>query len=137
VDLQKPRMRAVAQAVVALAAQPDGFTTAELAQRLWEQQGRSMMAYGGRQAAYDLRKLRGKGLLERISQTRRYRVRRPGIRLLAGLLILRHKVIEPVLAGMVRPKRGRPPKSIHPLDLHYQKLQTEMLATLKILKIAA
>jgi hypothetical protein len=137
VDLQKPRMRAIAQAVVALAAQPEGFTSEQLAQRVWEQQGRSMAHYHARKAAYDLRKLRGKSLVQRIGKTRRYRVRRPGIRTLATLLILREKVIKPVLAGVYRPKRGPTPKNIHPLDLHYQRLQREMLATLQTLKIAA
>ena len=88
-------------------------------------------------AAYDLRKLRCKSLVERIPQSRRYRVRRPGIRTLAGLLILREKVLKPVLAGVCRPKPGRPPKNVHPLDVHYQHLQCEMLATLQTLKLAA
>ena len=42
VDLQKPRMRAVAEAVVALASSPGGFTAKELAARVRAQQGRSM-----------------------------------------------------------------------------------------------
>ena len=137
VDLQKPRIRAVAQAVVALAAQPEGFSSQQLAQQVWHMQGRSMARYGHRHAAYDLRKLRAKSLVERIAKTRRYRVRRPGIRTLAALLILREKVLKPVLAGVYRPKRGRPPHNIHPLDVHYQHLQREMLATLQTLKIAA
>jgi hypothetical protein len=137
VDLQKPRMRAVAEAVVALAAQPEGFTSEELAWRVRERQARRSSGYGCRQAAYDLRKLRGKSLVERIPESRRYRVRRPGIRTVAGLLILREKVLKPVLAGVCRPKPGRPPKNIHPLDVHYQHLQREMLATLQTLKLAA
>jgi hypothetical protein len=137
VDLQKARMRAVAEAVIALAAQPEGFSAADLAERVRAQKGRAMSSYAARKAAYDLRKLRGKSLVERISKTRRYRVRRPGIRTLAALLILREQVIKPVLAGVCRPKRGRPPKILHPLDDHYQKLQREMLATLQTLKIAA
>jgi hypothetical protein len=137
VDLQKARMRAVAQAVIALAAQPEGFTAANLAERVRAHQGRAMASYVPRQAAYDLNKLRGKSLVERIGKTRRYRVRRPGIRTLVALQILREQVIKPVLAGVCRPKRGRPPKTLHPLDDHYQKLQREMLATLQTLKIAA
>jgi hypothetical protein len=137
VDLQKPRMRAVAQAVIALAAQPEGFRAADLAERVRGQQGRAMASYAARKAAYDLRKLRGKSLVERFGKTRRYRVRRPGIRTLVALLILREQVIKPVLAGVCRPKRGRPPKNVHPLDVHYQKLQREMLATFQTLKIAA
>jgi hypothetical protein len=137
VDLQKPRMRAVAEAVTALAAQPQGFSAVDLAQRVRAQKGRVMASYGPRKAAYDLQKLRGKSLVERIDKTRRYRVRRPAIRTLVALLILREQVIKPVLAGVCRPKRGRPPKNLHPIDDHYQKLQREMLATLQTLKIAA
>jgi hypothetical protein len=137
VDLQKPRLRAVAEAVIALAPQPDGFTAEELATRVRTQQGRTMAKYNARKAAYDLRKLRGKALVQRIAKTRRYRVRRPGIRTLAALLILREKVLKPVLAGVCRPKRGRPPKTIHPLDLHYQTLQRQMLSTLQHRKLAA
>jgi hypothetical protein len=137
VDIQKPRLRAVAQAVIALAPQPEGFTAEQLAARVRTQQGRSMAKYSARKAAYDLRKLRGKALVQRIAKSRRYRVRRPGIRTLAALLILREKVLKPVLAGVCRPKRGRPPKKIHPLDIHYQTLQRQMLATLQHLKLAA
>jgi len=88
-------------------------------------------------AAYDLRKLRGKALVQRIANTRRYRVRQPGIRTLAALLTLREKVLKPVLAAVCRPKRGRPPKNVHPLDLHYQTLQSQMFSTLQYLKVAA
>jgi hypothetical protein len=136
-DLQKPRMRVVAEAVIALGAKPEGFSATDLAERVRQQQGRTLAGYAARKAAYDLRKLRGKSLVERIGKTRRYGVRRPGIRTLAALLILREQVIKPVLAGVCRPKRGRPPKNLHPLDVHYQKLQREMLATLQTLKLAA
>jgi hypothetical protein len=78
-------------------------------------------------AAYDLHKLRGKSLVELIGKTRRHRVRRSGIRTLAALLallILREKVIKPVLARVCLPKRGRPPKNVHPLGVHDQKTST-------------
>lgn len=137
VDIQKPRMRAVAQALIALAPQPGGFTAEQLAARVRAQHGRSMAKYNPRKAAYDLRKFRGKTLVQRIANSRRYRVRRLGIRTIAALLILRENVLKPLLAGVARPKRGRPPKNIHPLDLHYQSLQRQMLSTLQYLKLAA
>ena len=96
-----------------------------------------MAGYHGRQAAYDLRKLRGKTLVERIGQSRRYRVKRPGVPTLCALWLLREKIIKPVLAGVCRPKRGRPPKRVHRLDQHYHNLQREMLETFQTLKIAA
>ncbi len=137
VDLQKPRMRAVSEAVLALGAAPEGFTSEQLSARVGQCEGRKLPDYHRRQAAYDLRKLRSKGLVERIARTRRYRPCRTGIRTLAGLLILREKVLKPVLAGVGRPKPGRPPKNVHPLDVHYQNLQREMLATLRTLHLAA
>jgi hypothetical protein len=74
---------------------------------------------------------------ERVERTRRYRVKAAGVRVLAGVLILREKVLKPVLAGVAHPRRGRPPKNVAPLDQHYQTLQKAMLATLRTLKLAA
>jgi hypothetical protein len=137
VDIQKPRLRTVAKALLALAPQPGGFTAEQLAARVRSQEGRSMARYSTRKAAYDLRKFRGKKLVRRIANSRRYRVQQPGIRVLAALLILREEVLKPVLAGVCHPKRGRPPKNVHPLDRHYQTLQHHMLSTLQYLKLAA
>jgi hypothetical protein len=130
-------MRAVAEALLALAAAPRGFSARDLAEKVHNQAGRTLSGYNPRKAAYDLRKLRGKSLVARIPKTRRYRPQKPGIRKLVGLLVIREKVIHPVLAGACRPKPGRPPKLTNPLDTHYQNLQKEMLATLQFLKLAA
>ena len=94
-------------------------------------------AYTPRPAAYDLRKLRGKGLVERVGKTRCYQPTAPAIGTLVALLILREKVIKPVLAGAGKPKPGRPPKRIHPLDMHYQNLQSERRRTFRTLGLAA
>jgi hypothetical protein len=61
----------------------------------------------------------------------------PAIRTLVALLILREKVIKPVLAGAGKPKPGRPPKRVHPLDVHYENLQREMRHTFETLGLAA
>lgn len=137
VDLQNPRMRAVSEAAVALAAKPDGFTVRALAEKTCQLMGKDVQTYGPRQAFYDLSKLRGKGLLDRAEKTRRYHGSMPGIRTLAGILILREKVIKPVLAGAGRKHAGRPPKNIHPIDKHYENLQREMFCTFEMLGLAA
>jgi len=137
VDLQKPRIRAVIGAVLALAPQPEGFTASDLADKTRGHLGPGAPPYTPRQAAYDLRKLRGKALIQRIGATRRYQLSVPAIQTLAALLILREKIIKPVLAGMGKPKPGRPPKRIHPLDLHYENLQRELRSTLETLGLAA
>jgi hypothetical protein len=76
-------------------------------------------------------------MIERVAHTRNYAINAKGVRALAGLLILREKVIRPVLAGICKPRMGRPPKIIHPLDIHYQNLQREMYLTLRHLALAA
>src|SRR5262249_20708116 len=95
-----PSPRAALPRIWPSACTPEGFSAADLAERVETQQGRAMVGYGDRKASYDLRKMRGKSLVERVGKTRRYWVRRPGIRTLAALLILREQVIKPVLAGV-------------------------------------
>ena len=137
VDLQKPRMRALSEALLALAPAPGGFTLAELAAKGRELLPEALPNYAARHASYDLSKLRGKALVERVERSRRYRLPPQGIRILAGMLILREKVIKPVLAGLGKRRIGRPPKSIHPLDQHYINLQQEMRRTFDTLALAA
>jgi len=137
VDLQKPRMQAVAAGVIALAASPHGFTAEQLAAQTKRHRPRLRRKYGVRQAAYDLRKLRAKGLVHRVGKTHRYRVRKPAIRTLVGWFLLREKVIKPVLNGVCRPKVGRPRKCPTPIDEHYRTLQKQMNETLRHLKLAA
>jgi hypothetical protein len=137
VDLQQPRIQAVSKAVLALAAKPQGFTVRELAEKTRQLHPVDAAHYTHRQAAYDLMKLRGKKLVERIRKTRCYRIKSAGIRILVGLLTLREKVIKPVLAGLGKPRVGRPPKTIHPIDQHYINLQREMRLMLVTLGLVA
>jgi hypothetical protein len=137
VDLQKPRMQAVAAAVIALAAAPAGFPVKALAEQTKRHPRRPHARCGTRQAADELKKLRAKGLVERAPKTRRYRVRRPAIQILAGWFILREKVLKPVLAGVCRPPVGRPLKCASRLDEHYRTLQQQMRRTLEHLNLAA
>jgi len=130
-------MRAVMAAVLALATQPGGFTVGDLAEKTRGHLGPGAPPSTPRQAAYDLRKLRGKALVERVGTTRRYHPQPPGLRTRAALLILREKVLKPILAGAGRPELGRPPKRIHPLDAHYENLQRELRRTVDTLGLAA
>jgi len=61
IDLQKARMRAVSEALLALSAKPRGFSSKELA----EKTGQLLkgIPYTVPQAAYDLTKFRGNNML--------------------------------------------------------------------------
>ncbi len=124
VDLNKPRIRAALSAALALAPAPGGFTVAEHAAKV-----RTMAGHGGyttRQAAYDLRKLRGKQLIDKPGRTRRYHVPPDGARTIAALLTLRDHVIAPILAGVRSPRMGRKPKIWTAVDRDYEALRIGM-----------
>jgi hypothetical protein len=135
IQLSNARLGVVMEAVLALATQPDGFTSGELAVQVRPRLSCADSEYQARQAAYDLKKLRGKRLVEKVGKSRRYRAPANGLRTMAALLVLRDKVFKPVLSH--RNTQGcRPPKYGHPLDLHYHNLKQEMRRMFKTLKIA-
>ncbi len=106
-DLNKPRIRPVLAAVLALAPSPTGFSVSELTAKVTSMTAHSDQAYTRRQAAYDLKKLRAKGLIAKVSRSRRYTVQPHSLRAIAALLILREQVIMPILAGVRSPRIGR------------------------------
>ncbi len=126
VDLNKPRIRAALSAALALAAAPHGFTVAEHAARVQAMTGHD--GYTIRQAAYDLRKLRGKRLVIKPGRTRRYQVPPHAARTIAAMLTLRDQVIVPILAGIRSPRRGRKPATWTHIDRDYETLRIGMQA---------
>ena len=104
-DFNKARTRLVMEGVLSLATSPSGFTASQLASRTKELGGPS--DYTSRQAAYDIRKLRAKRFVKKLKKTRRYRPTPGGLRAMAALVVLRDKVIKPLLAPNLQTKRGR------------------------------
>jgi hypothetical protein len=137
IDLNRPRIRAALTAVLALAIAPDGFTVADLADKVRSLTGQAHTDYTVRQAAYDLRKLRGKHLVVKPGRTRRYHVPGHAARTIAALLTLREQVIAPILAGVRRPGPGRPPKTYTRIDRDYDNLRNNMRTLFTHLAIEA
>jgi len=136
-DLNKSRMRGVVEAVIALSASPGGFTASQLAGEVRALSRQSESEYGARHAAYDLKKLRGKKIVRRIGQTRRYESLPKGLRAMAALVVLRNKAIKPLLAAApdLRPSRGA--QNPGPLDTHYDTIRTAMRGVFQELGLAA
>ena len=137
VDINKPRMRAVLAAVLALAPAPDGFSVSQLSAKVRALGGPGAQGYGTRQAAYDLKKLRGKDLIGRRGASRRYRAPPDGVRTIAALLILRDQIIKPILAGVRTRKDGRKPSTGSVIDQHYETLRLDLRHLFHDLGIAA
>ena len=97
---------------------PHGFTVGEFAAKVHARTGTSDAEYTIRQAAYDLRKLHGKELVDKPARTRRYRVPALAARTIAALLTLRDQVIAPI------PQPTDGPKT-QGLDQHRPRLRTD------------
>ncbi len=134
IDLNKPRIRA-ALAALALAPAPHGFTVGEFAARVCQMTRHD--GYTTWQAAYDLRKLRGKNLLIKPGRSRRYQIPPDAARTITALLALRDQVIGPIIAGVRSPQPGRRPAHWTRIDADYQTLRADMQALFRDLGIEA
>ncbi len=137
IDINKPRIKAVMEVLIELAMFPQGFSSSDLATRINAKTCFENRNYSSRNAAYDLKKFRGKSLVNKIEKSRKYRVSPDGLKTMIALFTITEKVIKPVLAGAVKRRRGPKPKIHIPFDIHYQNLQLEMKNLFKTIGIAA
>jgi hypothetical protein len=88
-------------------------------------------------AIYDLAKVPGKGLVDRVPERRCDECRPEQLRALCGNVLLREQVIKPVLAGMAL--RELPPAPPRPslIDQHHAALRAEFARTCQTLELAA
>ena len=126
IDINQPRIRHALAAALALAVAPEGFTVAQFTAQVQAMTGQTPEHYSTRQAAYDLRKLRGKQLITKPGRTRRYHVPGDAARTITAILTIRDHVIAPLIAGIRTPRRGRPPKHWTDIDRDYETLQLGM-----------
>ena len=140
IDLNKARMRWVAEALIALCVSPSesqGFAASELACQVRLLSNQSESQYGPRRAAYDLKKLRAKNIVQRIGQTRRYQSTPSGLRAMVALVVLRNKAIKPLLAAAHRRRKSRGAQNPRPIDKHYETIRTAMQGVFDELGLAA
>jgi hypothetical protein len=137
IDLNKPRMRWVIEALIALSPFPGGFTASELASQVRVLSKQSEAEYSPRRAAYDLKKLRGKKVVRRIGQTRRYESLPQGLRAMTALMVLRNKAIKPLLAAAQGLQRSRGAQNPSAIDTHYDAIRMAMRGVFQELGLAA
>ena len=136
IDLNKLRTRRAAEAILALAPSPEGFTAADMAEQVHSMTG-SGSAYDARRAAYDIKKFRAKGIVRKIETSRRYELVPEGLRSLTALLVLRDRVIKPLLAASGQPEPPLQPANPTALDHHYERVRAGVRGLFTELGIAA
>ena len=134
IDFHKARLRHVTEAVMALSASPHGFPASQWAARVRDC-GQS--EYQSRQAAYDLKKLRGKEMVQRIGKTQKYEPTSTGLKAITALLVLRDKVIRPLLAASTETYPAHGAQNPRNLDRHYEAIRVGMQGVFRELGVAA
>src|SRR6478672_454521 len=135
VDLNKSRIRAALAAVLALSVASVCLTVKDFTTKVHTKTGHS--GYTIRQAAYDLRKLRGKELIVKPGRTRRYHLTPQNAGTIAALLTLREDVLAPILTGVRSPRMGRKPITWTSVDRDYEKIRIDMQTLFRDLGIHA
>jgi len=120
----------------------DTFTTAELRTGVAEALDLSVEKCPLGSIRYELSKLRGKGLVEKLPHSRRYRLLPNGYRICLLFLKLFDKIYAPLVAGLLHPYRGDrilAQERLTQLDRLYQSVTAalDQLAAAVGLKIAA
>jgi hypothetical protein len=136
-DLTDPRTRAVIQAVVALAPNPQGFCASDVAAQVNTIRPTCTSPYRSRQAAYDLKKLRAKSFISKIERTRRYELLPEGLSTLMAIDLLYNKVINPLLAAAQTCTTSPLPQPRTQIDAHYTNILNEMQGLFRTVGIAA
>jgi len=131
------RIRIVMEAIIALSIGLRNFTSSGLAEKVREIYGSTEFHYTSRQAAYDLKKLRGKGLVQLPKGSRCYQATQDGLKQMTAFMVLRDKVMMPLLSNACNRTRGRKPVNVCQINQHYENIQIEMQSIFQYLKIAA
>lgn len=129
-----PRVVALLASLLAFTFVIDGFTNRQLVARL-----AALLpdrAYTSRHATYDLRRLRRKGIIERIPKTRRYRLTPLGRRTAALFTKAYGRVLTPGLTLLDSPLLANTPER-HPLTTAWRRFDAALDSYIERTMIAA
>ncbi len=137
IDINKPRIKAVIETLIELSMSPYGFSSSDLANRMKTKNGFEESHYSSRNAVYDLKKSRGKALVNHIEKIRKYSVSEEGLRTMVALYTFNEKVVKPFFPSTIKLQPEPKVKIPTPFDCHYQNHRLEMKNIFKTMGIAA
>jgi len=127
VDINKNRTIAIMESVFTLAIKPDGYTAKDIAilmkERLNKKQAKD---YTPAKAAYDIRKLRGKGLVIKTEKSRKYKTTKKGIETIIAVLVLTQKTIPTILSSINKNTISNNPEEMQDIDRIYLNIRNEI-----------
>jgi hypothetical protein len=126
ITLTNRRLMTVLSTAVEMAKQPDGFIAAELYPRVID--GLGDETYTKSQLTYDLRKLKAKGLIEKIPHRQRYRFPFSGLQKAVGLLVFHKEILQPILSTVHLTKKPGPKPRLSYRDQLYRNIQINLEA---------
>lgn len=116
VDINKERNQAIMETVLALSMKPCGYFIGDVVVKMKERFAGKYGDYTIKNAAYDIRKLRGKGLVKKLKDTRKYVTTPKGIQNIVAILALVQKQLPCVLSVINKPSVGNDPQEIGIFD---------------------
>ena len=99
-----PRVQSLCAALLRFSLLPNGFRNRDLRPVVAALCGLLQHRYGPSRMTYDLRRLKLRGLIERIPRTHRYRITALGLRVALAYNRTHNRVLGPVLAATLDPE---------------------------------
>lgn len=135
IDFNKNRTKHVAIVLLALSMKPGGFTSKDLSNEM----AQFNSSYTSRNASYDIKKFRGKGLVKKVVGSIRYVLTEKGVKIISSILSILTKQI-PTLVSVVESQWGRVVKNdLLEMDKHLINIskETEQIRKLNGIILAA
>ncbi len=115
------------ESVLALAIKPNGYTAKDIAilmkERLDKNQAKD---YTPAKAAYDIRKLRGKGLVVKKEKSRKYKTTKKGMETIIAVFVLTQKTTPTILSSINKDVISDNPEEMQNIDKIYMNIRNEI-----------
>lgn len=127
VDINKKRTIAVMESVLSLAIKPNGYTATDITNLMKDRLDKTQAKkYNPAKAAYDIRKLRGKGLVEKEGKSRKYKTTKKGMDIIISVLALTQKTIPTILSSINKDEVSVNPEEMQHIDKIFMSIRNEI-----------
>lgn len=127
VDINKKRTMDILETVLSLAIKPGGYTANEVAIQMKERLDKKQPKnYSSANAAYDIRKLRGKGLVEKIGKSRKYKTTKKGMDTIIAVMALMQKTIPTIFSAINKDFISANPNEMQEIDRLFLNIRKDI-----------